>query len=134
MLGFFNLFSVIWPVAATITPLVVGAGVLWLRSQFPTKAELTSLSAKVDGMPGQEGFDRLSSKVDGLVTQQTATSTRIEALAKDIEDPPTRVELLQSFADMSGRVGRLEAQTAGVETQLKTTNQYLQIIVERGLK
>jgi hypothetical protein len=108
----------LWPIASTITPLILLAGFFWLRTKFPLK----------------EDFDKLVGIVDKMGDEQIACSARLTAVEKDQISEPTRVQLMAGMNVLSGKVSRIEGQTEGLQTQLSTANDYLQIIVERGIK
>jgi len=108
----------LWPIASTITPIILLAGFFWLRTKFPLK----------------EDFDKLAEIVDKLGDEQISCSARLKAVEDDQDSEPTRVQMLAQMTVMSNKVSRVEAQTEGVQSQLKTANDYLQIIIERGMK
>lgn len=108
----------LWPIASTITPIILLAGFFWLRTKFPLK----------------EDFDKLADIVGKLGDEQISCSARLKAVEDDQVSEPTRVQLLAQMTTMSNKVSRVEAQTEGVQTQLQTANDYLQIIIERGIR
>ena len=94
----------LWPIASTITPIILLAGFLWLRQKFPSK----------------EDFDVLKLNVDKLKLDQAATTNALEATNSTIkelkgerDDPPTRVQLMAEMATMAGRVSAVEAKVDG---------------------
>ncbi|WP_336973475.1 hypothetical protein [Sphingobium aromaticiconvertens] len=117
MPSWFSIVTDLWPIASTITPLILLAGFFWLRTKFPLK----------------EDFDKLADIVDKLGDEQIACSARLKAVENDQVSEPTRVQIMAQMTVMSNKVSRVEAQTEGVQTQLRTANDYLQIMVERGL-
>ncbi|WP_370176254.1 hypothetical protein [Sphingobium abikonense] len=108
----------LWPVASTITPVILLAGFLWLQRKFPSK----------------EDFDALRLTVDKVKLEQVATANAIEELREERDDPPTRVQLMAEMGELAERVSAMEAAFAGVSAQLLTTNNYLQILIERGVR
>ncbi|WP_300113352.1 hypothetical protein [Sphingobium sp.] len=115
----------LWPIASTITPIILLAGFLWLRQKFPSK----------------EDFDVLKLNVDKLKLDQAATTNALEATNSTIkelkgerDDPPTRVQLMAEMATMAGRVSAVEAKVDGVGNAVETANDYLQILIERGVR
>lgn len=112
-----NLMIDLWPIISAITPILFGAGFLYLRTQFPTKAD----------------FDGLARTVGDLANKLTATTSAVDHLAQEQDSAPTRVELMNRIAALDGRISHLEGAIGGIATQLDTTNDYLKIIVERGL-
>ncbi|WP_336958689.1 DUF2730 family protein [Sphingobium aquiterrae] len=117
MPAWFGIINDLWPIATTITPLILTAGFLWLRTKFPTK----------------EDFDRLVTKVDAIDEEQIKCTTRLDNIAADLDDPPTRVDLLEQMAKISGRMSGVEQQCSGLRDRLNTANDLLQIIIDRGL-
>lgn len=107
----------LWPIASTITPIILLAGFLWLRQKFPSK----------------EDFDALKQTVDQLKTDQVASTQTIRLLKNERDDPPTRVQLMAEMATLAGRVSAVEASLKGVGDQVATSNDYLQILIERGV-
>ena len=107
----------LWPIASTITPLILLAGFYWLQTKFPSKLD----------------FAALADKVDQIEVDQAAASAAVQRMSEDRDSPPTRLQLMQHIAGLEGRVSAVEAGLASINTQLKTANEYLQILVERGL-
>lgn len=112
-----NILIELWPILSAITPLLFGAGFLYLRTQFPTKAD----------------FDSLAKTVNEIGDKMIITTSAVDHLAQEQESAPTRIELMNRIADLGGRVSKMEGSLDGIATQLDTTNDYLKIIVERGL-
>lgn len=108
----------LWPIASTITPIILLAGFFWLRTKFPLK----------------EDFDKLAAIVGKLGDDQIGCAARLKAVEEELVSEPTSVQLMAQMTVMSNKVSRVEAQTEGLQTQAATTNDYLQIIIERGLK
>jgi len=108
----------LWPILSSITPVILLAGFYWLRTKFPTK----------------EDFDALAGKVAQLSVDQVKCSDAVEQLKLEQDDPPTRLELLEHMAKLSGRLHAVEATTAGIAKQVDTSNDYLQILIERGVR
>lgn len=118
MPSWLSLIVDLWPIASTITPVILLAGFLWLRQKFPSK----------------EDFDALKLTVDKLKLDQVATTNAIKELKDERDDPPTRVQLMAEMGDLAERVSAMEAAFAGISAQLLTTNNYLQILIERGVR
>lgn len=108
----------LWPIASTITPVILLAGFLWLRQKFPSK----------------EDFDALKLTVDQLKVDQAKTTNTIKELKDERDDPPTRVQLMAEMGELAERVSAMEASFKGLSTHLETTNDYLKILVDRGLR
>lgn len=117
MPSIFNALIELWPVITALSPILFGAGLLYLRTQFPTKAD----------------FDKLATTVTSLSNNLTATTTAVDHLAQEQESAPTRIELMNQIATLGGRVSGMEGSLKGISSQLETTNDYLRIIIENGL-
>ena len=119
----------LWPIASTITPIILLAGFLWLRQKFPSKEDFDALKLTVDVL-----------KVDQAATTAAtanaleATNNAIKELKGERDDPPTRVQLMAEMATMAGRVSAVEAKVDGVGNAVETANDYLQILIERGVR
>ncbi|MFY9350076.1 MAG: hypothetical protein WBL20_04700 [Sphingobium sp.] len=118
MPGWFRVVLDLWPIASTITPVILLAGFLWLRQKFPSK----------------EDFDALSIKVDKIDVDQVACKVAIQALKEERDDPPTRIELLEGVAKLAERLSAVEARSEGIADQLDTANDYLQLLIERSVR
>jgi len=108
----------LWPIASTITPIILLAGFLWLRQKFPSK----------------EDFDALKATVDKLTVDQAASTNTIKLLKNERDDPPTRVQLMDELGDLAERTSGVEASVKGLSTQLGTAMDLLQILIERGVR
>lgn len=107
-----------WPIITALTPILLGAALLYLRTQFPTKAD----------------FDSLAGNVADLGNKLTATTTAVDHLAQEQDSAPTRIQLMEKIASVEGRVSGVERGLTSIEAQLHTTNDYLKILVDRGLE
>lgn len=116
--SFSNLLIGLWPIVSAMAPFVLAAGVWYLRTQFATKGD----------------FDALSAKVTELTTAVQAGQVSIKHLTDEQDSAPTRIDLLNKIAALEGRTSGIEAGMHGIQSQLATTNDYLQILVERGIK
>lgn len=108
----------IWPILSSLTPLILLGGFYWLRTKFPTK----------------EDFDKLSGQFDNLDGVVATLKVETGHLIEERDAAPTRVQLLEAIGKLSARQSGVEAGMASIGTQLATTNDYLQILVERGLR
>lgn len=113
-----NALIELWPVITALSPILFGAGLLYLRTQFPTKAD----------------FDVLAKTVTDLAINLTATTTAVDHLAQEQDSAPTRIQLMEKIASVEGRVSGVERGLSSIEAQLHTTNDYLKILVDRGLE
>jgi hypothetical protein len=107
----------LWPLVSQIAPLLFGIAIIYLRSQFPHKTDFAALAATVTA----------------LAEKLTANSASVEHLAKDQESAPNRIELMGRIAALEGRVSGVESGLQGIRHQLDTANDYLKILVDRGL-
>lgn len=112
------LLNVIWPIASTLTPIILGAGFLWLQTKFPTKTD----------------FEDLKTRVGHIEVQQGKDSLRLSAIADDAEHSPTRIELLKELSTISSRLAHVEATGKATEKAVATQNDYLHTLIEKGLK
>jgi len=112
-----NIMIDLWPIISAITPILFGAGFLYLRTQFPTKAD----------------FDSLARTVGDLANRLTATTTAVDHLAQEQDSAPTRIQLMEKIAAVDARVSGVERGLGSIERQLNSTNDYLKILVDRGL-
>jgi hypothetical protein len=118
----------IWPIAVSILPLIVGAGFLWLKTQFPTKSELAALEGelvkKLDGHLGR--FERGSAKF-------AEHDRRLALVEEDCESAPSKNDLNQGITVLAGRMSGMESGLKGVERQLNTQHDYLRTLIDQGL-
>ncbi|WP_066546784.1 hypothetical protein [Sphingomonas sp. CCH15-F11] len=122
----------LWPILTLFISIVLGAVVLWLRSQFPTKADVSGLTDNVAVLTAK--VEDVQETVGTLVTDQAAQNARLDQIEKDIETPPTRMELMQAIAQLSTKMSAAEERTESVDRQLRTTNDYLKILIDKGLR
>jgi hypothetical protein len=64
---------------------------------------------------------------------QTAQGS-IEHLSDEQDSAPTRIQLMERISSLDARVSGMESGIDSVRHQLATTNDYLKILVDRGLK
>lgn len=108
----------LWPILSSLTPIILLAGFYWLRTKFPVK----------------EDFDQLAATVEKIELDQVGVNAIVQRLNDDRAAAPTPVQLMAEIAAVEGRVKAVEAGLSAISTQLKTANEYLQILVERGLQ
>lgn len=136
---FLDIFKVAWPIAVTLLPIVVAAGVLWLKSQFPTKAELQAVQDKVAAdLVGVE--QRLTEKMDEHDDRLDVGSrkmadhhTRISLVENECKQAPSRDVIQAELSQLSSRVRGVEAYLEGTNRQLTTLNDYLHTLIQNGL-
>lgn len=114
--------GVIWPIASTLTPLLIGIAVFWLRNQFALKTELSQLGQRIDAK---------CALIDGKLIDH---AQRLHVVELDCKSPPTRHELQNELTLMRERMGGLESGVGSIQRQLGTTNDYLQALLEQGLR
>ncbi len=122
----------LWPILTLFISIVLGAVVLWLRSQFPTKADVSGLTDNVAVLTAK--VEDAQETVGTLVTDQAAQNARLDQIEKDIDTPPTRMELMQAISALSTKMSAAEERTESVDRQLRTTNDYLKILIDKGLR
>lgn len=107
----------LWPVLSSLTPVILLAGFYWLRTKFPDKAD----------------FDALKVTVEQIELDQTSLNLIVKRLDEERDSHPSRIHLLEELGTVESRVKSVETGQLGLSMQLKTANEYLQILVERGL-
>lgn len=131
-MSFALILQILWPIAVIAIPFVVGAGVLWLKSQFPTRAELEALGKKLEGEidsaagDTRDRFERGSRKF-------AEHDSRLALVENDCKASPTKGDLNQGMTVLAGRMSGVESGLKGVEKQLSTQHDYLRTLLERGL-
>lgn len=113
----YQIIQFIWPIAATITPVVMLGGFAWLKTKFPAI----------------EDVEDIEDQLRDLRERKVKTESRLDTIERDLQSAPTRADLQNIISNLSERIGGLEAQNRGFERQLKTQNDYLQVLVERGM-
>lgn len=108
----------LWPILSSLTPLILLGGFYWLRTQFPSRQDFEALTSNVDQLDNDVGT--LKVEIGHLIDERDAA--------------PTRVQLMEEIGKLNGRVSGVEAGITAIGTQLATANDYLQILVERGLR
>ena len=137
---FIAILNILWPIAALITPALIGAGILWLRSQFATKAELEAVKADLPARMtalGKEVDNRLNAHAERFERGSAKFADhdkRIALVEADCKEVPTRQNLQAELSQISQRLRGVETGFEGMERQLNTTNDYLKIIVDKGFK
>lgn len=118
MSSIYATLAVFLPILSQIAPVLFGVAILYLRSQFPHKSD----------------FDRLANQVSDLGAKLSANSASVEHLARDQDSAPNRMELLGRISGLESRVSGMESGIQSIQHQLHTTNDYLKILVDRGLE
>jgi chromosome segregation ATPase len=122
--SWWQIIQVIWPIAATLTPLILLGGFAWLKTKFPSRADLKEHETELKAV---------ANVVSGLVTRMSTNENRIENVVRDLEREPTRAGLANSISDVRDRLGQVEASVRAMHHQLETQNDYLHTLVQQGL-
>ena len=121
--------TALWPIAATLTPLILLSGFLWLKTQFA----------------GAEAVKAISVSLTRFQTELVRIDGEIVKLGENADSEPTRLDLMAQLSGLSDRMSRMEAsaeaerrqnmaQYHALERQLSTTNQYLHTLVEQTMQ
>lgn len=118
-----------WPIVVTLVSLASFAILLWLKTQFPTKADLKATEKDILAKIGAH-----QSRLDEGSKQLANLDRRVAVVEKDCESQPTKDELNRGHAVLAGRVSGVESALRGLERQVGTGNDMLNILVEQGLR
>ncbi len=121
--------AVLWPIAATITPVLIAVGLLWLRTKFADVKAVATVVSDVGTIKERLGLIEL----------------RLNEVEDDLEGEPTRLQVLQKISEVSERLARVEEsghslqrqlgqQIESIARQLKTQGDYVHTLIERGGK
>lgn len=124
-MSWLEILQTLWPIASTLTPVIMLGGFAWLQTKFPSQADLKE--HKVDLLA-------LNDRVSSVMTRMTTSEGRIENIIRDLEREPTRADLSSSIADLRERMGRVESSVDSVRDQLETQNEYLHTLIQQGMK
>lgn len=113
-----EILQVAWQVAVVLTPVVLGCIFLWLKTQFQSKADAAAEALRVSR----------------LERDHSAMAERIGSLERLSDDPPTRSSLSKDVGKVAERVRGLETGLSAVQKALGTANNYLQTLIEQGLR
>ena len=113
-----EIIRTLWPIAVVITPLVIAAGFLWLKTQFSTKVDWNQHEVRLD-----EGSRKLAD-----------LDKRVALVEQDCEASPSKSDLNTGYATLAGRMSGVESSLRGLEKQLSTQNGYVHALLEKGLK
>ena len=127
-MSWLQVLQILWPIAVILTPLVVGAGFLWLKTQFPTKTELTKVEDELSAtlVDHRERFERGSRKF-------ADHDKRIALVEEECAGAPTKNDINQGMTVLAGRMSGVESGLKGVERQLNTQHDYLRTLIDQGL-
>ena len=124
VVSWWQIIQTLWPIAATMTPLILLGGFAWLQTKFPSRADLKEHETELRD---------LTEQVSGLVTRITTNENRIDNVVRDLEREPTRASLANSISDIRDRLGSVESSVRAMQHQLETQNDYLHTLVQQGL-
>lgn len=134
-------FQILYPIALTMTPVLIAVGLLWLRTKFASLGDFKAIETKVAGVDLLNVVERL-----GTVESDIKVITvEIQALAEGADSAPTRLDLMNQLSGLTERMSRMEAaveserrqsqhQYEALRQQLATTNQYLHTLIDQGMR
>ncbi len=129
----------VWPIAATITPFILAGGFAWLKSQFPTKADLEKLradsEADLEKLRGDLARDAAEMRLHTMAIsdRQIAAEHRLNAVESSLGAAPSKLDLSKDIGKVAERVGRVESGIEALNRQIGTHNDYLHTIIEKHL-
>lgn len=109
---------VFWPVFLGAGTFVMLFGLLWLRSKFTPIEEHKAVAKRVTDL-------------ESLTTGQDQRIAHVEGA---MEQAPTRQELQDDIGELASRMTGVETGLQGIDARLKTQNDYLHLLVEKGLR
>lgn len=142
-MSWFQIWTICWQVAIILTPVILTACVLWLKSQFITKIEFTTERNRIDGQRGADKVER-DQRYEQLRERATDHETRLQMVEKDVARPPSRHALNNAISVMQGGIvgmektvaalaHQMEAQSADLRRQMETLNGYLHTVIEKHI-
>lgn len=134
-------FQILYPIALTMTPVLLAIGLLWLRTKFAALADLKVVETKIAGIDLANVVDRLG-KVE---TSIEVITVEIQTLAEGADSAPTRLDLMNQLSRLTERMSHMEAaveserrqsqhQYEALRQQLATANQYLHTLIDQGMR
>lgn len=134
-------FQILYPIALTMTPVLIAVGLLWLRTKFASLGDFKAIETKVAGVDFANVVERLG-KVE---TSIQVISVEIQTLSEGADSAPTRLDLMHQLSGLSERMSRMEAaveserrqsqqQHEALRQQLATANQYLHTLIDQGMR
>ncbi len=139
----FQIWTVCWQIAMFVTPIVVATSVLWLRSQFVTKADARSESIRIDARLQTDKVER-DQRYEMLRDKVVDHDARLRSTEADLAKPPSRHALNNSIAKLDGGVhslgksldqlrDQMHAQSAQMQRQMETMSTYLHTVIEKHI-
>ncbi|MEA3017341.1 MAG: hypothetical protein QOI38_2063 [Sphingomonadales bacterium] len=116
-MAWLEIIRTLWPIVAFIAALVVAVMPLWLRTIFPTKADLALIEARL-----AEGSRKLAD-----------LDKRVAIVEQDCDSNPSKSDLNQGMSVLAGRMSGVESAVRGVEKQVGTTLDLLHTVIQHGL-
>ena len=135
-MSWLDIFRIAWPIATTITPIMLLAGFLWLQTKFVTKNELEALDKRqtkalqeaiAESANSRTALDR---ELRNMVNRQTISEERILTLLKESQRDPSRNDLNNNISMLQERMARVESTSEAALRQLDAQSRYLHSIVE----
>lgn len=121
-MSIWDYIRIIWPIASVLTPVLIGASLLWLKSQFALKTEAAAERTRVDACFKDHG------------AKLADHETRIKLVEHYTGQPPSRQDLGDRIALIGARMSAVEAEVKATNRQLGTANDYLSTLVQQGLR
>lgn len=109
-MNWLEIIRTVWPIAATITPVILLCGFFWLQTKFALKKTVDDLDKRVD-----------------------EHEVRLKSVELECAQVPSRQSLQVELSNLSQRMRGVEVGCEAMGRQLNTTNDYLHTLVERGL-
>ena len=137
-MSFVELLRTLWPIAATLTPILMAGGFAWLRLQFPTKSDLEKLRTQREEAVARVRADCAKEIAEvAYLARQTADRTikaeeEIRHLSANASLPPSKAELSKDIGKVAERLSAVENSIRGVERHMETHNNYLHMLVDRA--
>jgi hypothetical protein len=104
--------TIVWPIAATITPILLAIGLLWLRTKFA----------------GVEALATAQAKIAALETEVALLKLKVAEIDGDIDSEPTRAQVIDKIGNAIERLSRLEGSIEGIERHMGSQSQWLQAL------
>lgn len=132
------------------TPVIVGICFLWLKDKFPTKEGLQSateemttklasaeqaLSDKIAGTEKtlSDKIDEHEERLDVGSRKMVDLDKRTALIEEDCKAMPSRQNLQAELSSLSQRMRGVEVRAEAIGDHLRTQNEYLHTLIERGL-
>ena len=118
----------LWPIAIVLLPFVCATGFIWLKTQFPTLADLKGTEQRIT--------DRIEEHEERLDTGSRTMATldkRTALVEEECRQAPSRQTLQGELSAISQRTRGVEVEVQAVGRELSTLNSYLHTLIERGI-